>query len=209
LAQLLFPARCPGCGRPAEPVCAGCLATVRGPEAARPPPGVDAWAAPFAYEGVARELVARLKYRQARAALPWLAAHMVGAAAALGGPFDAITWVPTTSARRRARGFDQADVLARAVGRRLRLPVHRTLARVAGPPQTGRPASSRRAGPSFRLEVRRVPTRLLVVDDVATTGATIAAAARVLRCGGARRVAALTAARTPAGERRLRRSFSG
>jgi ComF family protein len=208
LAELLFPLRCPGCGRPAEPVCTECLATLTGPEPARPPPGVDAWAAPFAYEGVARELVARLKYRQARAALPWLATRMVDAVAALAGPFDAVTWVPTTVARRRARGFDQAALLARAVGRQLALPVRRTLVRAAGPPQTGRPASDRRAGPSFRLRVGHVPTRLLIVDDVATTGATITAAAHVLRDGGARHVAALTAARTPM-SRRLRPATEG
>jgi ComF family protein len=199
LAALAFPARCPGCGRPAEPVCDRCEATLGPPAPAPPPPGVDGWVAPFAYEGVAREVVARLKYRQARAALPWLVAHMAHVATTLPAPFDVVTWVPTTPARRRDRGYDQAELLARAVGRRLHLPVRRTLARAAGSPQTGLPALARRAGPDVRVVTRRLPRRVLLVDDVATTGATVSAAARALRGGGAGAVVVLTAARTPRG----------
>src|SRR6476659_8212590 len=72
----VLPGRCPGCGRAAEPVCATCAASLRRPAALAAPPLIDAWVAAFAYEGVARELVARLKYRNERAAVPWLAAAM-------------------------------------------------------------------------------------------------------------------------------------
>jgi predicted amidophosphoribosyltransferase len=171
------------------------------PPAAPPPPGVDAWAAAFAYEGVAREIVARLKYRNARAVAPWLASAMADAAVeARLGPALAggvVTWAPTTAARRRARGFDPAQVLARPLSRTLRLRGARLLDRRAGPPQTGMPAAERRAGPVF-VPRRRAPSRVLVVDDVATTGGTLAAAARALRDAGATTVVALTAARTPA-----------
>jgi predicted amidophosphoribosyltransferase len=156
--------------------------------------------APYAYEGVARELVARVKYRQARAALPWLAGAVAGSVAAVHPPgsLDAVTWAPTTSARRRSRGFDHAELLARSVARELGLGVAATLRRPPGPPQTGLPSAARRVGPRF-LPRTVVPARVLVVDDVATTGGTLAAAARALRAAGAEHVVAATVARTPPG----------
>lgn len=192
----LFPLVCPGCGGCGAPVCQGCAGLLRSPPATPPPDGVDAWCAPFAYEGVARELVARVKYRGTRAAVPWLAATMVDVIDA-GWPLaDVVTWAPTSRARRRQRGFDPAELLARAVAHRLRARRRGFLERRPGPPQTGLDAAARRRGPQFEPRAP-VPTTVLLVDDVATTGATLAAAASALRLGGARVVMALTAARTP------------
>jgi predicted amidophosphoribosyltransferase len=158
-----------------------------------PPPGVDACNAVLAYDGPARELVARLKYRNHRSALGGLAAAM--AATVVDLP-DVVTWVPTTPARRRQRGFDHAELLARAVARHLRRPCRALLGRGPGPPQTGRPLAERRAGPVL---VARGPVagRVLVVDDVVTSGATCAAAARALRRAGASAIDVVAAARTP------------
>jgi predicted amidophosphoribosyltransferase len=152
----------------------------------------------LAYEGAGRELVARLKYRNARASVPFLARGM----AALSGGTDAVdmvTWAPTTPARLRARGFDQAEVLARAVARRLGLPCRRLLRRRPGPAQTGRDAVARHAGPEFGGRGPVAGRRLLLVDDVVTTGATVSAAARALRDAGAVEVRVVAAARTPPG----------
>jgi predicted amidophosphoribosyltransferase len=192
----LFPLVCPGCGRTGDPLCARCIRRLRRATPAPPPPGIDAWWAAFGYEDVAREVVARVKYRGTRAAVPWLADAMVLALPAPGPAVDLVTWAPTARARRRARGFDPAELLARAVARRLGFRCVGLLERGPGPPQTGLDGAERRRGPCYSGR-RAIPSSILVVDDVATTGATLAAAARALRLGGAPRVFALTAARTP------------
>src|SRR5215218_9597892 len=136
----LFPLVCPGCGRGCgrrgSPVCVRCEPGLRHALPAHPPAGVDAWWAAFAYEGVAREVVARVKYRGARAALPWLADAMVEVlpATATACTLDAVTWAPTSRERRRSRGFDPAELLARAVARRLGVRCVGLLDRGPGPP---------------------------------------------------------------------------
>lgn len=195
LLAALLPLACPGCGAAAEPICPRCASELRPAPSAAAPRGVDEWFAAFAYEGVARELVARVKYRGAHAVVGWLAAAM---APLVPPPLpDVVTWAPTTPARRRERGFDHAELLARAVGRVAHRRPRRLLSRAPGPPQTGQPVAARRVGPAFASR-GRVPAVVLLVDDIATTGATIAAAAAALRDGGAERIVALTAARTPA-----------
>jgi len=157
----------------------------------------------MAYEGTGREIVARLKYRNARCVVPWLAAEMAKLVEGpgeppTGMPVDVVTWAPTTAARRRERGFDQGRVLAIAVARRLGVPCLGLLRRERGPAQTGRSRRQRLEGPGYKVRAGRlVPPRVLIVDDVVTTGATLAAAARQLRDAGAREVAALVAARRP------------
>jgi ComF family protein len=153
----------------------------------------------LAYEGPGRELVARLKYRNARSSVSWLADRMAAVARARGRDRDpaCVAWVPTSTARRRERGFDQAELLARAVARRLGLPCRPLLRRGGGPPQTGRTLAERRRGPTFTTLRRRVEGSVLLVDDVITTGSTVAAAARALRAGGATEVLVVAAARTP------------
>jgi predicted amidophosphoribosyltransferase len=137
-------------------------------------------------------VVAQLKYRNARSTASWLASGM----AALVDPaeVDLVTWAPTTELRRRARGFDHAEILARKVAAELHRPCWSVLTRGPGPPQTGRTLLERLDGPEFgaRRTVKRAS--VLVVDDVVTTGATVAAAAAALRSVGAARVVAVAAA---------------
>jgi predicted amidophosphoribosyltransferase len=191
----LLPLVCPGCGRRGDPVCGACAGRLQRARPAEAPPGLDAWWAAFAYEGVAREVVARVKYRGARAALPWLADAMVEVLPATARGFDAVTWAPTSRERRRSRGFDPAELLARAVARRVGVRGVGLLDRGPGPPQTGRTGADRRYGPAH-VARRAVPPSVLVVDDVATTGATLAACARALAAGGCAEIAAVTFART-------------
>ncbi len=194
VSSVLLPAACPACGARGSAPCRACAREVRPAPSLPPPAGVDGCAALFAYEGVGRELVARLKYRNARSVVPFLVREMTRLAGS--EPFDVVTWVPTTPARRRRRGFDQAELLARALARRLRTPCRGLLSRRPGPSQTGRSLAERRHGPVLSARPG-VPTRVLLVDDVVTSGATASAAASALRVSGAREVRMVVAARTP------------
>jgi predicted amidophosphoribosyltransferase len=200
LAEVVFPAICPGCGGRGEPLCASCAGTIRPAPALAPPAGLDALAVPFAYAGVTRELVARAKYRHRHAALGWLADATAHALDAVALPADVVvTWAPTTAARRRARGFDQAEVLAAAVAAVRDHPVRGVLRRIGHDHQTGRTRAERIDAPTFRVVRPAAVTgrSVLVVDDVVTTGATLTAAAATLRAAGATGVIGAVAARRP------------
>lgn len=118
---------------------------------------------------------------------------------------EVVTWAPTSNRRRRRRGYDQAEILARAVARTMRLPCRRLLVRIDDTPQTGRGRSDRLLrGPSFRARPRGTAgmcrAGVLVIDDVVTTGSTLRSAAQALTSAGYDHVVLLALARTPYGE---------
>jgi predicted amidophosphoribosyltransferase len=195
LVDAVFPVGCVACGARGAPVCSACGHDLAPARPTAPPAFVDDWFALYEYEGVARELVARIKYRNARAILPAFA-DAIAQHARRRWQFDAITWAPTTRAHQRDRGFDHARLLARAVARRTDVPLRALLTRTTDEPQTGRPHHARQAGVTFEAR-GRVPPSVLLLDDVATSGATLRAAARALRGDGAQHVYAATIARTP------------
>jgi predicted amidophosphoribosyltransferase len=110
----------------------------------------------------------------------------------------AIVPVPAHPGRRRTRGYDPAELLARALARRTGLPLAPVLRRGGGAVrQLGSSRDVRRAPGRLRVAaIRAAPPLVVLVDDVHTTGATLAACAAALRAAGAQRVAAVTWART-------------
>jgi predicted amidophosphoribosyltransferase len=159
--------------------------------------GVRVWA-PVAYEGPARDLVRALKFRGALSLAREMSALVVASAPADLLRGDLVP-VPLHPLRQRRRGFNQAAVLAGAIARATGLAVADCLRRRGpGPPQVGRTRGARLAGPTGSIEARaRVPPTALVLDDVVTTGATIAACAAALRQAGTTEGAAIAFARTP------------
>jgi predicted amidophosphoribosyltransferase len=189
--RVLLAQSCVLCHRPAEVVCPPCVAGLERAASLPCPLELDGCVAVFDYRA-ARRLVTALKNGDRRDLVGWLADHL--ALSTTPAPGTVVTWAPTASARRRARGYDQAELLARATARRWSLPCRSLLQRRAGPAQSGRSARERRSNPAFRAVGRAVPAAL-VVDDVATTGATLSAAARALRNAGTQRVVAVVGAR--------------
>lgn len=184
---------CVGCGRRRTPVCPRCRRRLAPPPVG-PIDDVDAVVALFAYEHVGALLVQSLKFHDGRALVAPLATGLARAIGDLRGM--TLTWAPTAPSRRRARGFDQAELLARAVGRRCGARAVRVLTRAPGASQTDRSARERVTDPP-RFRAAAVDGPVVVVDDVCTTGATLSAAARALRAAGAAEVYGLVVARTP------------
>jgi len=115
---------------------------------------------------------------------------------------EAVTWVPLGRTRLASRGYDQARAIAVRLAPRLGLPALRTLRRTRDTPPQARLGGGQRSAAvsgAFEAALPRVPERVILVDDVLTTGATAAECARVLREAGARSVALATVARAVPG----------
>jgi predicted amidophosphoribosyltransferase len=206
LAGLLRPTVRLGCGRPeAWPCCAACLPP--GPGAPGPwrlaaAPDLVVWAL-GTYGGALREAVLAGKLGAQPAALAVLGRRLGAALAAAGAGADLVTWI----AAGRARGLprDHARRIAAGVAAALELPAVALLGAAAGP-DLGRGRAEGRPGPAPPRPPPRPPPRargrldggrVLLVDDVVTTGATLAGAAATLRQAGAREVEAAVLAAAP------------
>lgn len=187
----LICARCPSCRRAVVGQCAACWQQVA------PAPISAGGRAALAFEGVAHDMVVGLKYFNARGVVGPLADRLV--ALVDESQVDVVTWAPTSAGRLRRRGYDQAELLARAVAARIDRPCRPLLRRTRrSETQTGRSRFDRQhAPPSFRARRLWRGERVLVIDDVLTTGATLRSAADALRCAGARSVIARAATATP------------
>ena len=158
--------------------------------------GFDAAYSFGAYEGVLRELIHLYKYGRVKT-LAWPLSGLLAQALPRDEAFDAAVPVPLYWRRRLQRGFNQAELLARGLSRRTGIPVVRALRRLRPTPaQAGLSNSARRQNVSQAFRARGVQgKRILLIDDVMTTGATAASCAAALKQAGARRVSLLTVAR--------------
>jgi ComF family protein len=189
---------CSGLARRGEALCGACRASLHR-LAAEPAlaSGVRVWA-PVAYSGPARDLVRALKFRGAVRLADAMAAQIVANVPPGFVEDRTAVPVPLHARRLRSRGYNQAAAIAEALSERAGLPVLPCLVR-SGPSitQVGRDRAERRAGPAGSIHVDGVaPDRVLLVDDVVTTGATLGACRDTLIARGVLDVAAVCFART-------------
>ena len=186
LEGLVGPAKCEGCGARRGALCPACLLRIERAPAGPAVPGVDRVLAPWAYGGVARELILALKLRGNRAAAGPLVDAVHDAVLRSGLAAGVVAWVPGRAADRRRRGFDHAELIARGLARRIGVPAAPLIVRLASPPdQTSLGAAARRRNLAGAFGARPCSGGIAVADDLVTTGATGAACARALRSAGA------------------------
>ena len=198
--SLLFPNKCILCGKILErsemDLCHACR--VDSPECPvrnQKRTFLDSWVAIWYYKGYIRSSILRYKFGRARHY-----AHGYGRILAmkLAGEypegFDVLTWIPISPIRKFFRGYDQVELLAKAVGRELNMEPQRTLRKIRhNRPQAGiHGAAERRANVLgvYRMAKNAdvLDKRVLLLDDVMTTGATAGEAARILLTAGAKEV---------------------
>jgi predicted amidophosphoribosyltransferase len=199
LTSLLVPPRCAACAAgcfESALLCRRCESALDGasPQGGSGPAGLDVVWAATPHDGVARELVAALKFRRLLAVADLIAARIAAAPPELLS--GKVIAVPAARSRLRRRGFDPAEEIASRLARLTGLPQSRCLRRRDGPRQVGRSRATRLACPPRVRATGRAPPVALLVDDVQTTGATLSACAQALRRAGAERVSAVTFART-------------
>jgi ComF family protein len=215
LLDSIYPPVCALCSRPGAFLCAGCEATLplaKGDRCSacwlplfeahcQPPHAFAALRSRYRYTAEVQKLVHKLKFsRQSSLAEP-LGALLADSIVEFGGTADALVPVPLRTMRERDRGYNQALLLARRAGKLLQVPVLEALQRSgdAGAQAQAETAEQRRANVAGAFRLRHgtsvADLSLMLVDDVATTGATLDACARELIAAGAASVSAITLAR--------------
>ena len=200
IADLLFPPKCVLCGallqKEETDLCHTCRI-----EAAEYPPShvklsfLDSWTSVWYYEGNARHSLLRFKFHRARYYAPAYG-RMLAMKLLREYPegFEMLTWIPISPIRKLKRGYDQVELLAKAVGEELGMEPVRTLRKVRNnPPQSGITGQAQRKANVLGVYRAVDPElvrdkRVLMLDDIITTGATAGEAARVLLTAGAKEV---------------------
>ena len=198
--NLLFPPKCTLCGKVLEKhetdLCASCR--IDNPECS----GVhknfsflDSWVAVWYYKGYIRDSLLRYKFRHARHYAP-VYGRMLAMRIQREYPdgFDMLTWVPISGLRRFSRGYDQVELLAEAVGKELGMEPIPTLKKIRNNrPQSGIDGQAKRRANVLGVYALREDAdvrgkKVVLLDDILTTGATMGEAARVLLTAGAKEI---------------------
>ena len=200
ILNLLFPPKCVLCHKllaeQETDLCHSCRENVKLiPKQKRKIPFVAHWTAMWYYKEDVKSSIHRFKFfgcRNYADVYGRLLAMRIQEVFPEG--FDLLTWAPISLARRQKRGYDQGKLLAKAVGRELGIPPVRTLWKFRDtPPQSGfKDASMRRANVLGAYQVflpkRFAGKRILLLDDVITSGSTVSECARMLITAGAKEV---------------------
>ena len=209
LLDLLFPPRCPFCRTILKDhetlLCGRCrkeLPWTCGAAQKQSFRHVASCVSPLYYEGDVRRSLLRYKFGGLSVYAPKYAELMYSCIEKNELSFDLITWAPLGRKRLRKRGYDQAKLLALALSERFGKPCAQLLIKSKdNPPQSGTgSAEKRRANVSGVYRVTEPSLvkdrRVLLVDDIVTTGATISECAKVLKTAGAESVCAATLSRS-------------
>lgn len=223
-AWVFLARRCAVCKKISDVPCSGCVAKLEpAPYLECAPEFELGCRALFAYTEVSSRLVLTLKYQRDTRLVRWLAPQLAGlipkallgdANRAFVSEIDCITWIPASAKNRRKRGYDQAEMLAKAVAREIGLPCRRLLKRNRDLAQGERDLKGRLEGPSLTpvgsllagncaasksptssaASSPNIPKSALIVDDVVTTGSSLRRAAETLRQAGIPRIGAIAVA---------------
>lgn len=200
ILELLFPSKCVLCckllSKQETDLCHSCRESVKLiPRQKRKIPFVAQWTAMWYYKEDVKSSIHRLKFFGARNY-----ADIYGRLLSMRildifpDGFDILTWAPISPARRQKRGFDQGQLIAKAVGKELGITPIRTLWKIRDtPPQSGfKDAAMRRANVLGAYQVflpkRFAGKKILILDDVVTSGSTVSECARMLVTAGAKEV---------------------
>ncbi len=218
--DFLFPQWCVGCGAEGSFICRSCRSSIQRivpplcPRCGKPQPsgvlcpGCVSWRAeidgirsPFQFDGVMRQAVYQLKYRNLRALAGSLAELLCDYLVTSPVPGEVLVPVPLHRKRLRERGYNQSSLLAKELGRLTRLPVvDGCLTRERHAPPQARTSNveerrSNVAGVFACRDDRLRDKQVLLIDDVSTSGATLDACAAALKAAGATSVWGLVLAR--------------
>ena len=203
LLNFFFPRKCPFCGKATGKalLCDQCTQSLPRCEKVRQGADFGRCAAPLYYEDTVRKAILDYKFHGKLGALDCFGRMMAETAAEhYSGEFDAVTWVPVSKRRLKKRGFDQSRYLAASLCVDWHVAPLETLRKVRdNPPQSGiDDPAARRANVLDVYEAvspeQFAGKRLLLVDDICTTGSTLGECARVLKAAGAADMLCLTLA---------------
>ena len=204
LLDFLFPQKCPYCGKPlgcGQTECSECLKGFDTRAVIKKTPADDICIAPFEYKGAAATAIKNFKFRGVVFNCRSLSAAAARAIKSSGirAEIEVVTFVPMTKGRKRKRGFNQSQLLAKEISALLKLPCEELIARDKESEYQHKLGYEERAKHNKSYYRVKNPDRvrnrnILIVDDIMTTGATLSSCSGILKDNGAKTVYCAAAA---------------